>query len=112
NHPDRCAELAEILDGWDGTFTVLMRKRVARHIERCAVCDEERRRLVNPVALLGAAPVFIPAPAWLRDRTMAEVELASSARPLGRTSDSKVPAALFAAALVAMLGLTLVWLQQ
>lgn len=28
HRPDRCAELAEILDGWDGTFTVLMRKRV------------------------------------------------------------------------------------
>jgi hypothetical protein len=112
HHPDRCAELAEILDGWDGTFTVLMRKRVARHIERCAICDEERRRLVNPVALLGAAPVFIPAPAWLRDRTLAEVELAASARPIRHRSHSKLSAALFAAALVATLGLTLVWLQH
>ena len=117
---DRCAELAEILDGWDGTFTVLMRKRVARHIQRCATCDEERRRLVNPVALLGAAPVFILAPNWLRDRTLAEIELASSSGPLGNdhtggtrhTSSSKLPAALFVAALVAALGLTLFWLQQ
>ena len=120
HRPDRCAELAEILDGWDGTFTVLMRKRVARHIERCATCDEERRRLVNPVALLGAAPVFIPAPNWLRDRTLGEIELASSSGPLGNdhtggtrhTSSSKLPAALFVAALVAALGLTLFWLQQ
>lgn len=120
HRPDRCAELAEILDGWDGTFTVLMRKRVARHIERCATCDEERRRLVNPVALLGAAPVFIPAPSWLREATLAEVELTTSAGPLGNdhtggtrhTSSSKLPAALFVAALVAVLGLTLFWLQQ
>ena len=112
HHPDRCGELAEILDGWDGTFTVLMRKRVARHIERCAICDEERQRLVNPVALLGAAPVFIPAPTWLRDRTLAEVELTASARRLRHTSHSKLPAAVFIAALVATLGLTLVWLQQ
>lgn len=74
-----CAELADILDGWDGHFNVLMRKRISRHIESCAACDEERRRLVSPAALLGAAPVFVPAPAWLRDRTLAEVQLTSSA---------------------------------
>ncbi len=85
--PDRCAELAAVLDGWDGTFTVLMRKRVARHIEGCATCDEERRRLVNPVALLGAAPVFIPAPAWLRERTLGEVELTTSASPFSNDHD-------------------------
>ncbi|OBH04804.1 hypothetical protein A5696_04355, partial [Mycobacterium sp. E2699] len=54
---DKCAELGAILAGWDGRFSVLMRKRITRHIESCSVCDEERRRLVNPVALLGAAPV-------------------------------------------------------
>ncbi len=118
--PDRCVELATILDGWDGTFTVLMRKRVARHIEACGICDEERRRLVNPVALLGAAPVFIPAPAWLRERTLGEVELTTSASPYTNDHDggtrhirsSKLPAALFVAALIAALGLTMVWLQQ
>ena len=70
-----CADLAAVLDGWDGTFTVLMRKRIARHIESCPTCDQERRRLVNPVALLGAAPVFIPAPAWLRERTLSRIQL-------------------------------------
>jgi RNA polymerase sigma factor (sigma-70 family) len=118
--PDRCAELASILDGWDGTFTVLMRKRVARHIEGCAVCDEERRRLVNPVALLGAAPVIIPAPAWLRERTLGEVALTGAASSYSNDHDggtrhtrsSKLPAGLFVAALIATLGLTMVWLQQ
>ena len=33
------AELAAILDGWDGQFTVLMRKRIARHIESCPTCQ-------------------------------------------------------------------------
>jgi len=70
SNPSACPELGEILVGWDGQFSVLMRKRIARHIESCPVCDEERRRLVNPVALLGGVPVFIPAPAWLRDRTL------------------------------------------
>ena len=48
-----CAELGAILAGWDGTFTILMRKRIARHIESCPTCDQDRRRMVNPVALLG-----------------------------------------------------------
>ena len=68
--PTTCAELAVIVDGWDGTFTVLMRKRAARHIDACSVCDAERRRRVNPVALLGGAPVFLPAPAYLREQTL------------------------------------------
>lgn len=118
--PSRCDVLAGILDGWDGTFTVLMRKRVARHIESCATCDEERRRLVNPVALLGAAPVFIPAPTWLRERTLGQVELTAAASPYADGPDSatphaggsKLPVALFVAALAALLGLPLVWLHQ
>jgi len=75
---DKCAELATILAGWDGRFSVLMRKRITRHIESCRTCEEERRRLVNPVALLGAAPVFIPAPAWLRDHTLGQIRLTSA----------------------------------
>jgi RNA polymerase sigma factor (sigma-70 family) len=68
--PDRCPELAAILDQWDGQFTVLMRKRVARHIDGCAVCEDDRARMVSPAALLGASPMVIPAPAWLRGRTL------------------------------------------
>ncbi len=80
---DKCAELSTILAGWDGRFSVLMRKRITRHIESCSVCDEERRRLVNPVALLGAAPVIIPAPAWLRDQTLGQIQLTSADSDLG-----------------------------
>jgi RNA polymerase sigma factor (sigma-70 family) len=68
--PDRCPELAAILDQWDGQFTVLMRKRVARHIDGCAICEDDRARMVSPAALLGASPMLIPAPAWLRGRTL------------------------------------------
>jgi RNA polymerase sigma factor (sigma-70 family) len=85
--PGGCEELREILAGWDGQFTVLMRKRVSRHIESCSTCDEERRRLVSPAALLGAAPVFVPAPDWLRERTLSEVQLTSSGSPLDGTPD-------------------------
>ncbi|WP_206428490.1 RNA polymerase sigma factor [Mycolicibacterium stellerae] len=77
-----CPELTAILDGWDGHFTVLMRKRIARHIESCAICHNDRQRLVSPVALLGATPAFIPAPAALRERTLDGIRLAPSTGPI------------------------------
>ena len=48
-----CDELDGLLDGWDGHFSVLWRKRVARHVDRCEVC--ERRRSVVPATLFGGA---------------------------------------------------------
>jgi RNA polymerase sigma factor (sigma-70 family) len=113
-----CAELSAILDSWDRHFNVLMRKRISRHIESCQTCDEERRRLVSPVALLGAAPAFIPAPAWLRERTLSEVQLTSAPSPIddggadaGRgTRNSLLPVTAFVVALLAALGLTFVWI--
>jgi hypothetical protein len=109
-----CRELAAILDGWDGHFNVLMRKRISRHIESCATCDEERRRLVTPAALLGAAPAFIPAPQWLRERTLSEIELTSASKSIGDagrgTRSSLAPIAAFVLALLAALGLTFFWL--
>ena len=71
-----CPEVAAIVAGWDGQFTILLRKRISRHIESCPNCDEERGRLVNPRALLGASAVLIPAPKWLRDQTLTQVRLA------------------------------------
>ena len=64
-----CPELADVLKGWNGEFSVLVRKRVARHIERCDVCDRTRRTAA-PIALMGAAPAFA-APIMLRDRILA-----------------------------------------
>jgi hypothetical protein len=70
-----CPELAGVLNDWDGDFTVLMRKRIGRHIHSCPVCKEELRQRVTPAALLGGAAVFIPAPGWLRSRTLDGVRL-------------------------------------
>ena len=66
-----CEELAGILAGWDGEFSVLLRKRVARHIETCSTCERTRRRFL-PLGLVGAAPAFA-APIGLRDRIMEQV---------------------------------------
>jgi RNA polymerase sigma factor (sigma-70 family) len=52
-----CAELVAILSGWDGVFTVLMRKRVARHIDSCPTCDDYRRSLVSSVGMVGDAVI-------------------------------------------------------
>jgi RNA polymerase sigma factor (sigma-70 family) len=126
NNPARCSELAAILDGWDGHFNVLMRKRIARHIESCPTCDDERRRLVSPTALLGATPIFIPAPKWLRDRIIGEIQLTSmedesddtgsppsdDAGERRRTRGWMLAVALLVAALGAVLGLTYALMQQ
>jgi RNA polymerase sigma factor (sigma-70 family) len=54
-----CPALDNLLIDWDGTLTVLMRKRVSRHIERCQVCGERKRQVMRPVMLLGFAPLFM-----------------------------------------------------
>jgi hypothetical protein len=64
--PRGCVELAGILANWDGHFSVLMRKRIARHIDSCTSCERNCRELVNPKALLGVAPILVAAPWWLR----------------------------------------------
>jgi hypothetical protein len=74
-----CPEVSAIVAGWDGQFTILLRKRMSRHIESCSDCDYERSRLVNPRALLGSSAVLVPAPKWLRDQTLSQVRLSPSA---------------------------------
>ncbi|MEM9039983.1 MAG: sigma-70 family RNA polymerase sigma factor [Actinomycetota bacterium] len=72
-----CATLDDLLRNWDGEFTVLIRKRVARHIDGCDVCDE-RRGKVAALALFGAAPV-LAAPPDLRDRILASARSTGTA---------------------------------
>jgi hypothetical protein len=52
-----CQQLAATLAESDGQFSILMRKRIARHIDSCPACDAHRRSLVNSVALLGGAVI-------------------------------------------------------
>ena len=71
-----CPELDAMLQEWDGALTVLVRKRVNRHVERCRVCSGRRRREVSPAMLLGIAPIAaLPLmagglPAGLRDQVL------------------------------------------
>ncbi|HEV7657940.1 MAG TPA: sigma-70 family RNA polymerase sigma factor [Mycobacteriales bacterium] len=57
-----CPELADLLTGWDGTLTPLLRKRLARHVDRCEICGETRKRRLSPAALLAGMPFVLAAP--------------------------------------------------
>jgi RNA polymerase sigma factor (sigma-70 family) len=65
-----CPELVDLLAAWNGQFSVLWRKRIARHSDKCPTCLDKRQALTNPRALLGAAPALIPAPGWLRGHVL------------------------------------------
>jgi RNA polymerase sigma factor (sigma-70 family) len=39
---EHCVELQALLRNWDGRFTPLVRKRVARHVDECEACDARR----------------------------------------------------------------------
>ena len=119
-----CDELDELLEGWDGHFSVLWRKRVARHVDRCEVC--ERRRSAVPATLFGgagAAAVLaaagpagasteFPAPDAVRVRVLGGTSAGPSGtpvrrRPGGRTSllvGGAVAAVLLVLALLSGLG--------
>jgi RNA polymerase sigma factor (sigma-70 family) len=57
-----CSDLASLLAGWNGQLTVLLRKRVSRHIENCDVCGERKRRELSPAMLLSAMPMVMLPP--------------------------------------------------
>ena len=61
---DACAALDAALAGWDGQLTVLVRKRVSRHIERCDVCGERKRRELSPALFAGAVPMVALVPGF------------------------------------------------
>jgi len=77
-----CASLQQILQGWDGRFTPLLRKRVARHVEGCDVCDTRRRMLVSPLTLLAAVPV-VPVPLVVREHVLTAAGHALPGRAAG-----------------------------
>src|SRR5215469_7648997 len=54
---EACAGLEDILAGWNGELTILLRKRVNRHIETCEVCSERKRQELSPAMLLSTLPM-------------------------------------------------------
>ena len=64
-----CAELDGMLGSWDGQLTVLMRKRISRHIERCEICGERKRLELTPALFAGAVPMAAMLPGF-RERVL------------------------------------------
>lgn len=93
-------------------------KRVARHVDRCETCGEQRRSLTSPLALLASVPA-LPAPDQLRETVLGRVEHVSHVSGLpdgwtragfppslfGRARRRSLAAALLAALLLAGLAL-------
>jgi RNA polymerase sigma factor (sigma-70 family) len=119
---DDCPDLAGLLTGWDGSFSVLVRKRVARHVDNCSICAVLRRTMVSPWALLASVPVFV-APVALRDRVL-ETRLVSYTVPPGAAAgpgsppsprrggwltDARFPALVGALGILLLLGAVVRW---
>lgn len=86
---DDCVELQGVLGDWDGSFSPLVRKRVARHVEGCETCSATKRRVASPAALLSSVPL-VAAPASLRSHVMGAYDAHLGAAATG--SASSVPA--------------------
>lgn len=86
-----CDTLDALLGSWDGEFTVLIRKRVARHIDKCGVCDDSRRK-VAPLVLFAGAPAYA-APPGLREQILgaAALQAAAPAHPYQFTATDGFP---------------------
>jgi RNA polymerase sigma factor (sigma-70 family) len=61
---EACAALDALLAGWDGQLTVLVRKRVSRHIDQCQICGELKRRELSPALFVGALPIVALMPGF------------------------------------------------
>src|SRR5690348_12425804 len=91
-----CPELDAMLAGWDGQLTVLLRKRINRHVERCAICLQRREEEMKPAAFLGMAPLIaLPLaaalPAGLREQVMHAVFGSSPAAVAHRAALGQTP---------------------
>lgn len=64
-----CTELDAILADWDGTLTILARKRISRHIGNCAICSAHKRRALSPAALFSVLPL-VGLPPGLRQQVL------------------------------------------
>ena len=87
---ERCPGLAAVLDGGGGKPTLPLRRRIKRHIKRCALCGERTRREVRPAALLSM--LTVPAlPADLRQRILGLVASPDAAAYRAQVVDRAAP---------------------
>ncbi len=86
---DDCERLSQLLEAWDGRFTLDVRSQVTRHIKSCEVCTETQAAVLVPGRYLGVLPL-VAAPVALRARTAAAMEQAlGMTGPISTSSASK-----------------------
>src|SRR2546429_3026052 len=89
-----CRDLDVPRSGWGGKLAGLMGKRIGRHIEKCEVCGERKRRELTPALFAGAVPIAALLPGFreqvlkaLADRSPAglthRLTVANRAGPFG-----------------------------
>ena len=91
-----CATLDSLLGDWDGRLTALLRKRVGRHIDRCDVCSDRRRRELTPSLLYGLSPAALLTLAAARK--LAAATMAQPGGPLSGVRDAVLRQAAYPAA--------------
>src|SRR5580698_9781915 len=75
---EACAALDALLTGWDGQMTVLIRKRVSRHIDHCETCGELKRRELSPALFAGAFPLVALIPGFREHVLKMSADLSSA----------------------------------
>ena len=77
--PEFCPDLATLLAGWHGALTDELRRRLGRHIGRCPVCGERKKRKLQSAMLLGLRPLpALPDSVWRQ-----VITLVADTTPLG-----------------------------
>jgi RNA polymerase sigma factor (sigma-70 family) len=72
HHREDCTELDALLRDWDGGYSTIWRKRIARHVDSCVVCSASHKAAAGALfGIAGLAPLLLlPA---LRDRCVGGV---------------------------------------
>jgi RNA polymerase sigma factor (sigma-70 family) len=98
----QCPVLDELLAGWDGELTVLLRKRLNRHIGNCPACTARRQHEMRPARLLaqaGSAALLGAAAATRHYRTAGAVTASLKEPVLGMATGRDRASALRRAAI-------------
>lgn len=60
HHREDCEALDTLLQEWDGVYSALWRKRIARHVDGCEVCGSSRKAAAGALfGVAGLAPVLL-----------------------------------------------------
>lgn len=69
HHRQDCAELDAVLAPWDGVYSTLWRKRIARHVEACDTCGDSHKVAAGSLFSIAAVAPLALMPA-LKDRVL------------------------------------------